>query len=184
MQVVLALSFFVATIIAINPAIPASDVIAAITADGSILIGGGIRVPAVPVAGKWTEFEAKSSDRYDIRHFNYMVPGRAPAIELYISASKDGETSDGVFETGFVRGYVRSFASKGGFIGEDPVFDQRLVGTATVTHTLVKLADKNRILWVHAYLVVRRPSLIFVVIGVREGEEDSIERYLAGVELK
>ena len=116
-----ALSVLIATMIGINPATSTSDASATIKADGSILIGSGVRVPAVPVAGKWTEFEAKLSDRYDVRHFNHMVRGRAPAIELYISASKDGETSDGVFEIGFVRGYISSFALKGGFVAENPV---------------------------------------------------------------
>ena len=184
MHAAAALSVLIATMIGTSPAICTSDVPVAITADGSILIGSGIRVPAVPVAGKWTEFEAKSSDRYDVRHFNYMVPGRAPAIELDISASKDGETSDGVFEIGFVRGYIRSFASNGGFIAEDPVFDDRLVGTVAANHTVVKLTDKSRTLWVHAYIFIRRPLLIFIVIGTREGEEPSIEKYLAGVEFK
>ncbi len=39
-------------------------------------------------------------------------------------------------------------------------------------------------LWAHAYIFIRRPSLIFIVISARGGEEDTVEKYLAVVELK
>ena len=71
-----------------------------ITSDGTVVTSNGATVPPFPRAGRWTEFEGRSSDRYDIRHFMYVVPHESPAIELYVTTDKRDETPDGAFETG------------------------------------------------------------------------------------
>ncbi len=91
---------------------------------------------------------------------------------------------DGVFEIGLVQGFLSGFASKAGLRFEDPVFEERYIGPARAKHTLVKLSDDRRILWVHAYIYPRTPSLTFIAIRAKDGAQGTIERYLAGVEMK
>ena len=155
-----------------------------ITADGTIVTSNGTAVPPFPQAGRWTEFEGKSSDRYDIRHFMYVVPHESPAIELYVTTDKRDETPDGVFETGLVKGFVRGFASKAGFGYEEPVFGERHIGASRTRHTSVQLSNGRQTLWVHAYLYPRKPSLTFIVVTGKEGVQEGIETYLSRVEVK
>ena len=157
---------------------------ATITPAGSISIRDGTVIPVFPKAGRWTEFERKTSDRYDTRQFRYMVPGEPPAIELYVTTDKRHEPQDGVFEIGLVQGFLSGFASKAGLRIQDPVFHERTIGSARVNHTSVKLWDDRRTLWVHAYIYPRAPSLTFIAIRAKEGAQGDIERYLAGVEMK
>jgi len=157
---------------------------ATITPAGSVAIGGGTVIPPFPKPGRWTEFERKSSDRHDTRQFRYMVPGEPPAIELYVTTDKRHEPPDGVFEIGLVQGFLSGFASKAGLRFDDPVFEERYIGPARAKHTLVKLSDDRRILWVNAYIYPRTPSLTFIAIRAKDGTQGDIERYLAGVELK
>jgi hypothetical protein len=157
---------------------------ATITPVGSVAIRDGTVIPAFPKAGRWTEFQRKSSDRHDTRQFRYMVSGEPPAIELYVTTDKRHEPPDGVFEIGLVQGFLSGFASKAGLKIQDPVFDERTIGPARVKHTLVKLSNDRRTLWVHAYIYPRAPSLTFIAIRGKDGAEGSIEQYLAGVELK
>ncbi len=157
---------------------------ATITPAGSVAIRDGTVIPAFPKAGRWTEFERKSSDRHDTRQFRYMVPGEPPAIELYVTTDRTNEPPDGVFEAGLVQGFLSGFASKAGLKFSYPVFDERTIGPARVNHTLVKLSDDRRTLWVHAYIYPRQPSLTFIAIRARDGAQAGIEQYLAGVEIK
>ncbi len=157
---------------------------ATITPAGSISIGDGTVIQPFPKAGRWTEFRGKSSDRYETRHFMYMVPSEPPAIELYVATERRNEPPDGVFEIGLVQGFLSGFASKAGLKFQDPVFDERAIGPATVKHTLVKLSDDRRTLWVHAYIYPRQPSLTFIAIRAKDGAQEGIEQYLAGVEMK
>ena len=157
---------------------------ATITPAGSISIRDGTAIPPFPKPGRWTEFPGKSSDRYETRHFMYMVPSESPAIELYVATDKNNERPDGVFEIGLVTGFLSGFASKAGLRFDDPVFEERHIGPATVRHTLVKLSDDRRILWVYAYIYPRTPTLTFIAIRAKDGAQEDIERYLAGVEMK
>ena len=157
---------------------------ATITPAGSIAIKDGTVIPPFPKPGRWTEFTGKSSDRHGARHFMYMVPGEPPAIELYVTTDRRNEPPDGVFEIGLVTGFLSGFASKAGLRFEDPVFEDRDIGPAIVKHTLVKLSDDRRTLWVHAYIYPRQPSLTFIVIRGKDGAQEDIEKYLAGVEIK
>jgi hypothetical protein len=59
--------------------------------------------PSFLKPGRWTEFEGKSNERYETRHFVYLVPGESPAIELYIAANRNGDPPDGMFEVGLVK---------------------------------------------------------------------------------
>ncbi len=68
--------------------------------------------PSFLKPGRWTEFEGKSNERYETRHFVYLVPGESPAIELYIAANRNGDPPDGVFEVGLVKGFLSGFAGK------------------------------------------------------------------------
>ena len=146
------------------------------TSDGTV-------VPPFPQAGRWTEFDAKSSDRYDIRHFMYIVPHESPAIELYVTTDRRDEAPDGAFEMGLVKGFVRGFASKAGFDYEEPVFGERYIGTFTTQHTSVRLSNGRRTLWVHAYTYLRKPSLTFIVVTGKEGVQEGIETYLSRVDV-
>jgi hypothetical protein len=151
---------------------------------GSVVVGNGTVVPPFPQPGRWTEFETKSSDRYEIRHFRYMVPNESPAIELFVTTDKRDESPDGVFEMGLVQGFVKGFASNTGFTPEMPVFRERSIGTAKTLAASIKLSNGTRTLRVYAYVYPRKPSLTFITITAREGVEEGIETYLARVDLR
>jgi len=157
---------------------------ATITSEGTIVTSNGTSVPPLPQAGRWTEFESKSSEQYDIRHFMYVVPQEPPAIELYVTTNKGDETPDGVFETGLVNGFVRGFASKAGFGYDEPVFGERYVGQAKTRHALTRMSNGRQTLWVHAYIYPRKPSLTFIVVTGKEGVQEGIETYLSRVEVR
>ena len=157
---------------------------ATITPAGSISTRDGTGIPPFPKAGRWTELRGKSSDRYETRHFMYVVPSEPPAIELYVTTDRRNEPPDGVFEIGLVQGFVSGFASKAGLKFSYPVFEERDIGPAKVKHTLVKLSDDRRTLWVHAYIYPRTPSLTFIAIRAKDGAQGDIEKYLSGVEIK
>jgi len=184
MRATIVLSLILAVVPAGVRAASAGGAAATITPAGSIVIRGATVVPPFPKAGRWTEFPGKSSDRYETRHFMYMVPSESPAIELYVATDKNNERPDGVFGIGLVTGYFSGFASKAGLKFEDPVFEERYIGPATVKRTLVKLSDDRRTLWVHAYIYPRTSSLTFIAIRAKDGAQEDIERYLAGVEMK
>lgn len=157
---------------------------ATITSSGSIIIRNGTVIPPLPKAGRWTEFEGKSYDRYETRHFMYIVPNESPAIELYVMTDKRDEAPDGVFEMGFVKGFVRGFASKTGFKYEEPVFEKRNISNAKTRYTSVQLSNGSRAIWVYAYVYPLKPSLTFIVVTKREGMQEDIETYLSQVKLK
>ena len=184
MRAIIALSLVMAVVPADVRAASAGGGAATITPAGSIVIRDGTVIPAFPRAGRWTEFERKSSDRHDTRQFRYMVPGEPPAIELYVTTDKRHEPPDGVFEIGLVQGFLSGFASKAGLKFQHPVFEERYVGPSKVRHTSVKLWDGRRTLWVHAYIYPRTPSLTFISIKARDGAQEAIEQYLATIELK
>ncbi|MBI3780870.1 MAG: hypothetical protein HY278_07435 [candidate division NC10 bacterium] len=184
MRAIMVLSLILAVVPEGVRAAPEGGTAATITPAGSIVIRGGTVIPAFPKAGGWAEFTGKSSDRYETRHFMYMVPNEPPAIELYVATDRRNEPPDGVFEIGVVTGYFSGFASKAGLRFDDPVFEERYIGPATVKRTLVKLSDDRRTLRVHAYIYPRKPSLTFIAIRTKDGAQEDIERYLAGVELK
>lgn len=158
---------------------------ATISADGSIVLSEGQRIPPFPASGRWTDLGRKSSNREEVYHFNFMAPGVPPAIELYLSDMAGAEPSDGAFEMGLVRGYVRGFSSKIGFTAEDPTFDPGMMGSHRILHTLVKMSDGKRSLWVYAYIFPgKKPSLTFIAIRPGEGEAASVEQYLGDIELR
>lgn len=183
MRAILALSLIIAVMPVAVRAASEGGAAAAITPAGSVSIRDGTVIPPFPKAGRWTEFERKSSDRYETRQFRYMVPGEPPAIELYVATDRRNEPPDGVFEIGLVQGFLSGFASKAGLKFQDPVFDERAIGPATVKHTVVKLSDDRRTLWVHAYIYPRTPSLTFIAFRAKDGTQEGIEKYLVGVEL-
>jgi hypothetical protein len=108
-----------------------------------------------------------------------MVRGGSPAIELYVVAAKGQDKPDGIFEEGMVGGYIGAFAAKAGFSHSEPAFDERRIGVARVLHTVAKLEKGQRILWIHAYVFVRNPSMTFIAIRTNDGEEQIIEDFLA-----
>ena len=164
----------------------ASDGLAAttISAAGGILMGDGTTIPPFPKAGRWTELAGKSSERYETRHFIYVVPSEPPLIELYLAADRSADPPDGVIEIGLVRGFVSGFASKAGLQFLDPVFEERRIGPRKVYHTLVKLSGANRTLWVHAYIYPRRPSLTLIAIRAGDAARESIEEYLKTLDIR
>jgi len=157
---------------------------AMITPSGSITFEDGTTIPPFLKPGKWTEFEGKSNERYETRHFVYVVPGESPAIELYIAANRNGDHPDGVFEMGLVRGFLTGFAGKASLKFSEPVFEQQRIGPSTVTRTLVKLSDARRTIWVNAYIYPHRPSLIFIAIRATDDVQQSIEAYLQSLEVR
>jgi hypothetical protein len=183
-QIAAASSVFLAAMIGCGPVASGARISATMAADGSILIAERMRVPPYPVEGSWTEFEKKSAEPYEVRHFNYMVPGSAPAIELYLSEAKGDDAPDGAFEMRLVKGYVKGFPSKNGFVAEEPVFDQRTIGGIRVQHTLAKMTNGRRTLWVSAYIFIRKTSLTFLAVRAQEGGEAGVEEFLIGVELR
>jgi hypothetical protein len=157
---------------------------ATITSAGAIVTRTGTMVPPFPKAGRWTEFEGKSSDRYETRHFMYIVPNESPAVELYLTTDKQDGGPDGVFEMGLVKGFVGGFASRAGFKYEEPVFGERKIGTAKTQYASVSLSKGRATLWVHAYVYPRKPSLTFIAVTGKEGMQEGFEKYLSQVELK
>jgi hypothetical protein len=155
-----------------------------ITPDGCVAIEDGTVIPPFQNPGKWTELERKSSDRYAVHQFMYLVPGASPAIEIYITMDRSDEAPDGIFETGLVGGYVKGLASKAGLKYPEPAFEERRIGRARVRRALVNLSDDRRSVWVYTYIFVRKPSLTFIAVRTKNTESASIEDYLAGFELK
>lgn len=111
----------------------------------------------------------------------YLVSGESPAIELYVCRDRSGDVTDAVFEIGLVGGYINGFGGKAGFKHDAPVFDDRKIGPVQWKHTLVKLTNDRQTLWVHGYILARKPSLTFVAVRTKEGNTDDLEKYLAGV---
>jgi hypothetical protein len=163
---------------------PQGRPVAAITPSGKVLIAGGTVVPLFPRAGKWTEIAENTSDRYESRHFVYMVPGESPAIELFVTRDRKAEPPDGTFEMGLVKGFLSGFAANAGFKFNNVVFRDRMLGPSKIKHTLVKLTSNRGTLWVHAYIYPRKASLTFIAIRAQDGAQADIEKYLAAIELK
>ena len=157
---------------------------AAITRAGSIATGDGTVVPPFPKAGRWAELQGKSSDRYETRHFMYIVPGESPAIELYLSMDKRHEAPDGVFEMGLVRGFLSGFSGKAGFTSAGPAFQRRRIGYHEALCSIVQLSNGNRTIWLYAYIYPREPSLTFLTVRAEGDASTSIETYLSGLNLK
>ncbi len=184
MRAILALALILAVVPAGVCAAPGGPPVAMLTPAGSVLMSDGTVIPLFPKSGRWAQVGEKSTDRYDTQHFMYLVPSEPPAIELIVAADRSNEAPDGVFEMGLVKGYVSSFATKSGLQFSDPMFGDRNIGGATVKHALAKLWDDRRTLWVHAYIYLRNPSLTFIAIRPSDGAQESIEKYLATVEMK
>jgi len=183
-RVILDLSLFILAVTLACPSAVAQGGTTTVTSGGSIVVGNGTVIPPFPQPGRWAEFESKSSDRYEVRHFRYMVPNGSPAIELFVTTDKRDENHDGVFEMGLVQGFVRGFASNTGFTPEMPVFREHSIGTAKSLAASVKLSNGTRTLRVYAYVYPRKPSLTFITVTAREGVEEGIETYLARVDLR
>ena len=157
---------------------------ATISPSGSITFEDGTTIPPFLKPGRWTEFEGKSNERYETRHFVYLVPGESPAIELYLAASRNADRSDGVFEVGLVKGFLSGFAGKASLRFSEPIFEQQSIGLTSVTRTRVKLSDARRALWVYAYIYPRRPSLTFIAIRATDDTQQVIETYLQSLEVR
>ncbi len=80
MRAIIGLSLILAVVPEGVRAAPEGGAAATITPAGRIVIRGGTVIPPFPKAGRWAEFTGKSSDRYDTRHFMYMVLKEPPAI--------------------------------------------------------------------------------------------------------
>ena len=151
---------------------------------GSILLPNGTTIPPFPKNGRWTELPGKASERYETRHFLYLVPGESPAIELYTAVDRMNEPPDGVFEMGLVNGYLNGFASKAGLQAQEPVFEERRLGLVRVKRAASRLSDATRTLWVYAYIFPRRPSLTFIAVRPADGDRARIEEYLQTLDLR
>lgn len=154
-----------------------------IQADGTVSLPDVAEVPAYGSTGKWTELPGKSSDRYLSRHFMFLIPDHAPALELYLVSDRSGEKPDGAFEMGLIGGYVNGFAGKAGFTADDPKFENCTVGATKFKRCKVKLTHDQRTLWVYGYIYVRQPSLTFLSVRPDPDAQAAIERYLATVRL-
>lgn len=151
---------------------------------GSIQLPDGTMIPPFPKNGRWAELPGKASERYETRHFLYLVPGESPAIELYTAVDRKNEPPDGAFEMGLVKGFVSAFASKAGLQAQEPVFEERYLGPMTVKRASSRLSDTTRTLWVYAYILPRRPSLTFIAIRQTNGDRERIEEYLRTLDLR
>jgi len=158
--------------------------LAMIAPAGSISTRDGSVIPPFPTTGGWTELQGKSSDRYETRHFMYMVPSEPPAMELYVAADKRHEPPDAAFEMGLVRGYLTGFSGKAGFTPGSPVFQRRQIGSCQALCSTVQLSKGNRTIWFYAYIYPREPSLTFLTIRAEQDAGSSIETYLSGLHLK
>jgi hypothetical protein len=151
---------------------------------GSIQLPDGSTIPPFPKNGRWTELPGKASERYETRHFLYLVPGESPAIELYTAVDRRNEPPDGVFEVGLVKGFLSGFASKAGLRVQEPVFEERRLGPVSVKRASSRLSDATRTLWVYAYVFPRRPSLTFIAIRPTEEGREQIDAYLQTLDLR
>ena len=151
---------------------------------GSFTLPDGTVIPPYPKNGRWTELPGKASERYETRHFLYLVPGESPAIELYTAVDRRNEPPDGVFEVGLVQGFLSGFASKAGLRVQEPVVEERRLGLHQVKRVLSRLSDATRTLWVYVYIFPRRPSLTFIAIRPTDGGRERIEEYLQTLDLR
>jgi len=159
-----------------------NELAAVIQSDGTVSVSGQVDVPACGMTGKWTELLGKSSDQHLSRHFMFLIPKQAPAMELYLTRDRSGAKPDGAFEIGLVGGYVKGFAGKAGFKAEEVVFADCTIGTVPAKRCQVKLTRDQRSLWVYAYVFVRPTSLTFVTVRPDPDARQSIEHYLATVQ--
>ena len=156
-----------------------NDLAVVVQQDGTVSVSGQVEVPAYGRTGKWTELPGKSSDRYQTRHFMFLIPNQAPALELYLVRDRSGEKPDGAFEIGLVGGYVKGFADKAGFLAGELKFEDCTIGSAKVQRGKVKLTREQRTLWVYASIYVRQPSLTFLSVRPDAEAQPVLERYLA-----
>jgi hypothetical protein len=114
----------------------------------------------------------------------YLVAGEPPAIELYVATDKRNETPDGAFEMGLVRGYLTGFSGKAGFTPSNLVFQDQKIGSHQVLRSIGQLVNRNKTLWLYAFIYPREPSLTFLTVRAEGDASSSIEAYLSGLNLK
>lgn len=157
---------------------------ATIAQTGSIVISNGTIVPPPPPAGKWTEGEKKSHDKYILQSFSYVVPKGPPTLYLFVATDQLNSTPDGVFEIGLVRGFVNSFGAENGFKFQDPIFRKQKIGTSFAQATSVEMKNDKQTIWALAYSYPGRPSLTFLVVSGRSAAKEDIEKYLSEMSVK
>lgn len=178
------LSLLVLAVVLNGTDVSAQGELAMIAPAGGISTRDGSVIPPFPKAGRWTELQGKSSDRHETRHFMYMVAGEPPAIELYVTRDKRSETPDGVFEMGLVRGYLTGFSGKAGFSPSSLIFQHQKIGSHQVLRSIGQLDNRNKTLWLYAFIYPREPSLTFLTVRGEGDASSSIEAYLSGLNLK
>lgn len=156
----------------------------AILSDGTVTIAGGAEIPPYSETGRWTEGTRQSSPRYVVRHFRFLGPSGPPAMELYVARDLTGDTPDGVFEIGLVRGFLSGFGSQAGFVPGELVVHDALLGGARVKRCRAALARGERTIWLYAYTFPRQPSLTFLTLRPQPDAATEIETYLTTVRLR
>lgn len=156
----------------------------AVLPDGTLSIEGSADIPPYEDNGRWQESKAMSSDRFATRHFLFLSPGQPPAMELYVTVDRSNELPDGVFETSMIRGYLSSFGAGIGFKYNDPDFVNAVIASQPAKFCQVELSNGDRRIWLHAYVLLRRPSLVFLTVRTQANINQDFEAYLAKVKLK
>jgi len=184
MRVVLVLLLLLPSFPATAPAGSPGATAAPTPSAGSLLLPDGTTIPPFPKNGRWTELPGKASERYETRHFLYLVPGESPAVELYTAVDRWNEPPDGFFEVGLVKGFLSGFASKAGLRVQEAVLEERRLGLHRVKRVSSRLSDATRTLWVYAYVFPRRLSLTFIAIRPTDEGREQIEAYLQMLDLR
>ncbi len=152
--------------------------------DGTVSVAGGAEIPPYPGPGRWTESTRRSSARYVVRHFFFGGPSGPPAMELYVTQDLTGDTPDGVFEIGLVRGFLSGFGSQVGFVPAPLVVHDALLGGERVKWCRVALSRAERTIWLYAYVFPRQPALTFLTLRPQPDAAAEIEAYLTTMRLR
>ena len=110
-----------------------------ITGDGSVVIQGAAEVPPYAAGGRWVEGQPRTSARNAVRLFRFLGTSGPPAIELYVNRDLTNAPPDGVFETGLVQGFLRSFAAGAGFTPGPLVVEEATLGGSPVKRCRAEL---------------------------------------------
>jgi hypothetical protein len=149
--------------------------------NGTVSVAGGARIPPYPGPGRWTEGTRRSSERHVVRHFLFIGPGGPPAMELYVTQDLTGDTADGVFEMGLVRGFLSSFGSQVGFVPAPLVVREGVLDGKAIKRCRAALSRAERTIWLYAFIFPRQPALTFLTLRPQPDADAEIESYLTTV---
>lgn len=130
--------------------------------DGSLIFGGGLKLPRLASDGEWRYFGAQARAGRELLRFSFVREGLR---EVSIDLSYSPKLSSGVFEQSRLSGFLAGFCVKEGLSeGKEEEMKMTLAGSVT-TRTTRSLAGKSKTYYFAAYLVSRSPYTTIWVLA-------------------